>query len=1301
MTIPGILELPSPATDSFMYEPIDRKCTQDLHILPAIVQGEGTSHIVRAPLHIVNPTNSTVTLYANTKIAEAYVMDTEEADMPNLEPQLKSNLGDYTPSFKNFAGTFAQLLMFQNLIMEFLDVFSSGPYDLGKCTVTAPTIQTNSDQPPVKPFRLPPKFGENIRKQVSEMLRLGIISEAITQWVSNIVPVGKKDGSIRLCIDFRPLNFLTIADPFPLPRLQALLEKIAGCFYFTSLDLMKGYWQIPLDEKSSQKCGFICENAVYRFNFMPFGLKNASSIFSRIMAKVLTGILNAVAYIDDVLIYTPEDDIMAHRDNLRQVFERLREFRLKVRGDKCSFASSEIIFLGHKVTREGYQPSPTNVETILNFPIPKNAREIKSFYGCVSFFRNSLERLSELAEPMLRLLKKGNKFSWSEEQQKSFENLKTLFTKPPILRKPNYDAPFHLFTDASQIGQASTLLQIDDITKCYYVVAFFSRLLTDPEKRLPATHNELGAIVRSLRHFRGLLYLAKIIIHTDHKPLIYLFNKASTSAKLSRYLLEIQDHDIHVVHVKGKENLIADGLSRMTPTVTLEEFGKEALSDSLEPPFCFLTMPYANFGEVPSDMIRFKDVRSDLYIMSIRSLQYEDEILSPILQYLETGVLPQVSENLESAFAFHVRNFEVLENGCLYLKNESNGIRQLVIPKKLISYIQNHLLRLHELGRVHFKPELFRQMTWDDMQKDLLKIYGSCTKCLRKIMPTVLRAQELVNDEEGLRILDANLVRTEAAKDGTMSKVSQLTLRGWLTDTEKLPESVQPYYLQRKEIQFKQGMLTFKGRIVIPSSLREDVLQMLHTGHFGKSRMIEHAKNYVWWPRMDAEIENFVKECEPCMENARTTAKVSIQQWPYPSGPFMRVHVDYAGPFLGAYWLIIIDAYSKFPHIFKTSSTTSETTIKYLQVTFAIHGYPICIVSDNGPQLVSQKFEQYCLTHGIKHLTTAPYHPRSNDEAERFVGTFKSHMMKAKSAGARTSDALMAFLLAYRSMPHSTTGKSPSVMLFGRQIRTQIDMLLPRSESNEITQNRERQERNYNKTTRDKNFEVEDLIWYRKEAKTPWKAGCVDEIIGNTMYGVTTDEGKLRLHANQLRPRRPQPAPRNATIRSSSSTLLYGAAVLIALAMPTSQALTYPFDITQPFKKWTKPLSKPIEPTNICEENEGNPIMWVVGTLLVLGYLIILGYMIVKYAYNRTKLANRHPQTPPNPIRDEVPTNIYEDGYVMPNAPILLPTKRTKSMPKLVRRPAIVIKKPTSLRTPNYDADTEEEPMVTISKISF
>ncbi|XP_065075510.1 uncharacterized protein K02A2.6-like [Ochlerotatus camptorhynchus] len=341
-------------------------------------------------------------------------------------------------------------------------------------------------------------------------------------------------------------------------------------------------------------------------------------------------------------------------------------------------------------------------------------------------------------------------------------------------------------------------------------------------------------------------------------------------------------------------------------------------------------------------------------------------------------------------------------------------------------------------------------------------------------------------------------------------------------------------YIQNGWPQSKQwmGAFCFAERLVIPSKHQKRCLDQLHRGHPGMQRMKAIARSYVYWPSLDEDIVGYVKACAQCASVAKSPPHATPMPWPKTVGPWQRVHIDYAGPIDGDYFLIVVDSYSKWPEIVKTRSITSISTIAILRGLFARLGMPVTLVSDNGTQFTSAEFGKFCVTNGIEHLTTAPFHPQSNGQAERFVDTFKRAVKKIREGRGTMDEAIDTFLLTYRSTPNHSVpeNKTPSEAMFGRKIRTSLELLRPPPAPMAVPEEQKEQKR--------RSFNRDDAVYAKVYTKNTWKwvPGIVLERIGNVMYNVWTDARMLRSHVNQLRSRNSTSSNAKLPVRQAVSS---------------------------------------------------------------------------------------------------------------------------------------------------------------------
>ena len=284
-------------------------------------------------------------------------------------------------------------------------------------------------------------------------------------------------------------------------------------------------------------------------------------------------------------------------------------------------------------------------------------------------------------------------------------------------------------------------------------------------------------------------------------------------------------------------------------------------------------------------------------------------------------------------------------------------------------------------------------------------------------------------------------VREETRKDPLLLSVLSKILTGWEDSNSALGNQLAPFKTKRSELTTEGGCVLWGSRVIIPKTLRERILMELHEVHPGVNRMKALARSFVWWPGMDADIEFRAKSCTKCCENQSNPSKAPVHAWEFSTGPWERLHVDFAGPFMGKMFLVVVDAFSKWIEVEMMSNSTSPATVSRLRRIFASHGLPQVVVSDNGPAFVGKEFKDFLRRNNIRHVLTAPYHPASNGQAERMVRTFKESMKVLQYGDIETK--LSRLLFSYRITPHSLTGKSPSELLYKRQIRSAFHMLKP------------------------------------------------------------------------------------------------------------------------------------------------------------------------------------------------------------------------------------------------------------------
>ena len=406
------------------------------------------------------------------------------------------------------------------------------------------------------PYRLAPSEMQELASQLQELTDKGFIRPSSSPWGAPVLFVKKKDGTFRMCIDYRELNKLTFKNRYPLPRIDDLFDQLQGATCFSKIDLRSGYHQLRVHEDDIPKTAFRTRYGHYEFMVMPFGLTNAPAVFMDLMNRVCKPFLDkfVIVFIDDILIYSKTKT--DHEQHLKQILGLLKNEQLYAKFSKCEFWLKEVQFLGHIINAKGIHVDPAKIETVKNWVAPKNPSEIRSFLGLAGYYRRFISNFSKIAVPLTSLTQKDKPYVWGPDQEKSFQTLKQKLCDAPILTLPDGNDDFVVYCDASNQGLGCVLMQRGK------VIAYASRQLKIHEKNYTTHDLELGAVVFALKIWRHYLYGTKCEIYTDHKSLQHIFNQKELNMRQRRWVELLNDYDCKISYHPGKANVVADALSR-------------------------------------------------------------------------------------------------------------------------------------------------------------------------------------------------------------------------------------------------------------------------------------------------------------------------------------------------------------------------------------------------------------------------------------------------------------------------------------------------------------------------------------------------------------------------------------------------------------------------------------------------------------------------------------------------------------------------------------------------------------------
>ena len=977
-------------------------------------------------------------------------------------------------------------------VIEFLkenyDVFATEHAHLGKCVEFTHEIELKPgvQVTQCRPYKMHAKLARAAQNEINLQKDKGMIVDSDSVFSSPCLVVWRPDGRIRLCVDYRALNKTVKRVSYPLPSVQSMIEKISerNASWYSSCDIYNSFHCIPVTERSSGILSFVHNHGSYRPKFLPYGYVNSSSLFLLMISKMLEPLMrdsdDVLFYCDDVIIMV--DTLEQFFDIMTKIFQQCRKFGVTLNALKSYFVQLVLDFLGFEFTaKKGYVPGARKVEAVRSFPTPTNVQQTRGILGLSGYFKRFIKDYSRIAAPLYNLTRKDVEFKWSQECENAFQMLKDALTSKPVLGFALQNERFYIDTDACKIGLSYVLYQD------HAIIAFGSRSTNNTEKNYCATSLELLAIRYALDCSHSIIQLSEITLHTDHRPLVELYNeptrknsmKTQLRDRIDRWLLHISYYNLSLKYKKGKANVAADILSR-NPLPSTEEPPKTYINELFD-------------YDRPNDIDKVLEEQklalensskqeANLQISQIANI----DLIQSVKASSKSNISPRALDD-ETSFDDKDHTVPYGHDGQYFQflnhkQQESvvNAIEPLdpIVwrsPKKLKYICLNIIAGQPPMPisslQANYDENIFEEPVTGDLvpREPCVREYV-LRHDLAERYPDINHLDDSQNDQDAIPVNITTGLNIGSLQDADpfLGPMKKFLTSGELPDKKALAKQIalqaEKFHVQNGTL-FRLTQAHKKGRqmiielgqqICIPTSLQKQAIFAAHdlSGHAALDKSFLKLKSTMWFQNMYSIMRKYIESCETCQRAMRNSRVKPPPLTPFSGHEydsiFLALNLDIFGPLKESkgkkYILSCQDALSGWVEFHPMENITAEGVARSLiECWYSRYGSALKILSDIGSQFISEIFA--CLNslwNVQNHFFTSSFEPQTNGQIEVSHKFLASTIRKCliDEVHSKWTDFLPYACYAFRSTPTKKHLVSPAVVVFGQNLSSAFELLV-------------------------------------------------------------------------------------------------------------------------------------------------------------------------------------------------------------------------------------------------------------------